>query len=88
MLMTRREHLRLLGLAAAGAAVRPLRGLCGTEGGAPLFAVQLYSIHKILWSDPARIFAALKEAGYDGVEFAGYAGRTAKDIKALLASPP
>ncbi|MCR5750665.1 MAG: TIM barrel protein [Kiritimatiellae bacterium] len=85
MLMTRREHLRLLGLAAAGAAASPLRGLCGAEGGAPLFAVQLYSIHKILWNDPARIFAALKEAGYDGVEFAGYAGRIAKDIKALLA---
>ena len=84
MLMTRREHLRLLGLVAAGAASSPLRGLCGTGDGAPLFAVQLYSIHKILWNDPARIFAALKEVGYDGVEFAGYAGRTAKEIRALL----
>ena len=88
MLTTRRAHLRLLGLAAAGAAAAPFR--CFAVGhqaavAAPRFAVQLYSIHKIFWTDPVRILAALKEAGYDGVEFAGYAGRTAKEIKSLLA---
>lgn len=88
MLTTRREHLRLLWLAAAGAAAAPFR--CFAAGhqaavAAPRFAVQLYSIHKIFWTDPVRILAALKEAGYDGVEFAGYAGRTAKEIKSLLA---
>ena len=48
-------------------------------------ALQLWSIHKIMWKeDPAKTFAALKEIGFDGVEFAGYGGRSAKDIRKLL----
>ena len=88
MLMTRREHLGLLGLLAAGAASRPFRAFAaGADGGrpSPRFGVQLYSIHKIFWNEPEKILAALKEAGYDGVEFAGYAGRSAKELRKLLA---
>lgn len=73
------------GLAAAGGV--GLSGcacpLCGA--GKPKIAAQLYSIHKIFWQRPVECLAGLKKAGYDGVEFAGYANRTAKDLRALLA---
>ena len=49
------------------------------------YAVQLYSIHKIFWTKPAWCLAQLRAAGYDGVEFAGYGGRAAKEIRTLLA---
>ncbi len=78
----RREFLKMLGLSAAGAAAGCA---CPCRGGGPRVAVQLYSIHKIMWKqDPARTLAALKEGGYDGVEFAGYGGRSARDLRRLL----
>ena len=81
MAITRSGFLRLMGLSAAGAAA----GCMCPCGRRPRFAVQLYSVHRIFWKDPERILAALKAAGYDGVEFAGYGGRSAKDIGKLLA---
>lgn len=82
MTTNRREFLR--GMAAmAGAAmagcVRPF-GRCGR----PKLAAQLYSIHKIFWKKPELCLAELKAAGYEGVEFAGYGGHTAKEIRKYL----
>ena len=51
----------------------------------PRLAAQLYSIHKIFWKKPEWCLAGLKSAGYEGVEFAGYDGHSAKEIKKLLA---
>lgn len=48
-------------------------------------AAQLYSIHKIFWKKPEECLNALRAAGYDGVEFAGYGGRSAAAIRRLLA---
>lgn len=78
--MNRREFLVSLASAGAFAGCRSLG-----FGGGPLIALQLYSIHKIFWKEPERNLAALKAAGYDGVEFAGYSGRSAKEIAKMLA---
>lgn len=53
---------------------------CGTR-----IAAQLYSIHKIFWKKPEWCLEGLKAAGYDGVEFAGFGGHTAKELKKYLA---
>lgn len=77
----RREFLQGLatvGLIGAG-------GCLTTSAKRPLLAVQLYSIHKILWTQPEKCFADLKAGGYDGVEFAGYGKRSAKELRKMLA---
>ena len=51
----------------------------------PAYAAQLYSIHKIFWQKPEWCLAGLKAGGFAGVEFAGYADHTAKEIAKLLA---
>ena len=49
------------------------------------YAVQLYSLREIAKRDGAeKIFKMAAEAGYDGVEFAGFYGKTPKEIHALL----
>ena len=50
------------------------------------FAAQLYSIREILWEDPEKCLTSLKAAGYDGVEFAKYGGRSAVALRRLLAN--
>lgn len=76
--MNRREFL-VGSLAAAG-----LAG-CGVfrgNGRIKPVAVQLWNLNKVFWDDPARYLAELKAAGYDGVEFAGWAKRGDKDTPA------
>ncbi len=46
--------------------------------------LQLYSIRKAMSEDMDKALKAVKDAGYDYVEFAGYFGKTAKEVKALL----
>ena len=53
--------------------------------GKPRIAAQLYSIHKIFWKKPEWCLEGLRNAGFDGVEFAGYGGHTAKEIRKYLA---
>lgn len=55
-------------------------------GGHPV-ALQLWSINKIMWQTmpPEEVFAKLREIGFDGVEFAGYGGKSAEEIRKLLA---
>ena len=49
-------------------------------------ALQLWSVNKIMWKteEASTTLAAVKEIGFDGVEFAGFGGRCAKDIARLL----
>ena len=77
----RRDFLRMFGATAALAAGCK----CPFCGGKPKVAAQLYSIHKIFWTKPEWCLAGLKTVGYDGVEFAGYGGHTAKEIHRCLA---
>lgn len=46
---------------------------------------QLYSAREDAQKDLGAVLKALKAMGYDGVEFAGFYGHTAEEIKALLA---
>ena len=46
--------------------------------------VQLYSVRKEMENDMDATLKAIKEMGYDYVEFAGYFGKTAEDVKAIL----
>ena len=47
-------------------------------------AVQLYSVRGDCEKDLPSVLAAVKKMGYVGVEFAGYYGRTAAELKQLL----
>ena len=80
---TRNEFLQLIGASAFIGSVIGCRafGVCAK----PRYALQLYSIHKIFWKNPEDNLAALKAGGYDGVEFAGYNGKPARELRKLLA---
>jgi len=47
-------------------------------------ALQLYSVREDAARDLPGVLAAVKKMGYDGVEFAGYYGRNADELKKLL----
>ncbi len=47
-------------------------------------ALQLYSIREVANKDLAGTLKAVKEMGYDGVEFAGYYGHDPKEIRKML----
>lgn len=46
--------------------------------------LQLYSVRDAMEKDMDATLKAVKETGYDYVEFAGYFGKTAEEVKALL----
>ncbi|MBQ7779844.1 MAG: sugar phosphate isomerase/epimerase [Clostridia bacterium] len=46
--------------------------------------LQLYSVRDAMEKDMDATLKAVKEMGYDYVEFAGYFGKTAEEVKALL----
>lgn len=46
--------------------------------------VQLYSVREDMKQDMDATLKAIKEMGYDYVEFAGYFGKTAEEVKAIL----
>jgi len=47
-------------------------------------ALQLYSVRKDCESDLAATLAAVAKMGYEGVEFAGYYGRSAEELRRML----
>ncbi len=47
-------------------------------------AVQLYSVRKDFQADPAGTIKAVAKMGYQGVEFAGYADKSAKELRKML----
>jgi sugar phosphate isomerase/epimerase len=47
-------------------------------------AVQLYSVREDAAADLPGVLQAVAEMGYDGVEFAGYYGHSAEDLKQML----
>jgi sugar phosphate isomerase/epimerase len=80
--MTRSKFLQLIASSAVFASAGCNTCICGRK---PRYALQLYSIHKIFWKNPVENLAALKACGYDGVEFAGYNGKSALELRNLLA---
>ena len=83
MTTSRRDFLRGFAAAAGVVAGGCRCPFCGK--GRPKLAAQLYSIHKIFWKKPEWCLDGLRAAGYEGVEFAGYGGHTAKEIRKYLA---
>src|SRR5438105_980992 len=49
-----------------------------------LLGVQLYSVREQCKTDLAGTLSAVSKIGYKGVEFAGYHGRTAKELRVIL----
>lgn len=81
---SRRDFLAAMGGLATAMALDGCRcPFCAC--GRPKLAAQLYSIHKIFWKKPEWCLEGLRAAGYEGVEFAGYGGHTAKEIRKYLA---
>ncbi len=77
---SRRELLRTVS-AALGAAPLILHGAARKK--IPI-GVQLYSVIAPAKADLPGTLAAIRKMGYDGVEFAGYYGRPAQELKQLL----
>lgn len=46
--------------------------------------IQLYSIRDAMERDMDKALKAVKDMGYDYVEFAGYYGKTAEEVKSIL----
>lgn len=51
----------------------------------PLISLQLWSVQDACQENFEEVLTKVKEYGYDGVEFAGYYGRSAEEIKKTLA---
>ena len=83
--MRRREFIQLAALGAAGASLG-LSG-CATSGMCkkkiPL-SVQLYSVRNECKADFPGTIETVAKIGYRGVEFAGYWGRSAKEVRKML----
>ena len=90
MKMKRREfvfRLSAFGVAAAipgcaasvRSAPRPMSG-----GRSPLTGVQLYSVRGLMQQDAPGTLAAIAAAGFEEVEFAGFYGRSASQMRALI----
>jgi hypothetical protein len=84
--VTRRQFLRRSALGAAGLTLsagfaRP--GLAAPGAKIPL-GVQLYSVREQCAKDLPGTLAAVAKIGYKGVEFAGYHGRNAKELRQML----
>src|SRR5689334_5095596 len=82
----RREFLRRSVAGLAGIAVcTTLPGIAETAPGKKIpLGVQLYSLRDQCKTDLPGMLAAVSKIGYKGVEFAGYHGRSAKELRKML----
>jgi len=81
--LTRRNFLTRAAVAAAG--VMPaVRALAQEAKRRIPIAVQIYSVRDDAAKDLPGVLAAIAKMGYEGVEFAGYYGYSAEDLRKLL----
>jgi sugar phosphate isomerase/epimerase len=87
--MDRREFIRKAAVLAAGAAVPGFLASCfrdsrgnPAKGRIPI-GVQLYSVRDDCEKDFPGTMAAVAKAGYAGIEYAGYYGRSASDLRKM-----
>ena len=82
--VTRREFLGAIGAAGVtlGLGVAPLAQAAASKK-IPV-GLQLYSVREQCMADLPGTLAAVSKIGYRAVEFAGYYGRSAKDLRKLL----
>ena len=81
--LSRRRALQLSASAAAAAWALPLAREALAAGKVPI-GVQLFSVRDLCEKDLPGTLRAIKAMGYQGVEFAGYYGRGAAELKKLL----
>src|SRR3989449_11374542 len=87
-MMERRDFVRTLGAAALGHLLQP-RGPSPYPPLAPLhkldrIGLQLYTVRHQMEKDFEGTIARVAATGYREVEFAGYFGRSPRDVRALL----
>jgi sugar phosphate isomerase/epimerase len=87
-LSSRRDFIKEAALAATAAltaAPSSLLAAASGYGGKRIpIALQLYSVRNECTKDLPGVIAAVAKMGYKGVEFAGYYGRTAAELRKLL----
>ena len=81
----RRSFLSTLGSALVGAACARTGGSNGSENRLDRVGIQLYTVRRDMQQDFEGTLARVAEVGYREVEFAGYFGRSAPDVRAVLA---
>ena len=82
--VTRREFLGSVGVAGAALGLGlPRSGHAAQTGKIPV-GLELYSLREQCKTDLPGMLAAVAKIGYRGVEFAGYHGRSAKELRKML----
>ncbi|MEE8453047.1 MAG: sugar phosphate isomerase/epimerase [Thermoguttaceae bacterium] len=85
MKLTRRDMLKLgagaVALSATG--IHPMAAPANTAVKRIPIGLQLYSVRHACAKDLPGVLKAVSEMGYEGVEYAGYYGRTAKELHKL-----
>ena len=82
--VSRREFLGALGVAGAALTLGLAEPAQAAPGKKIPVGLQLYSLRNECKKDLPGMLAAVSKIGYKGVEFAGYHGRTAKDLRQML----
>jgi sugar phosphate isomerase/epimerase len=80
--LNRREFLGAVGMAGIALGMAPLAEAAGAKK-IPV-GLQLYSVREQCKKDLPGTLAAVAKIGYKGVEFAGYHGRSAQELRKLL----
>jgi len=81
--LNRRHFLQVSALGTAGLALG-FEGAHAAQGPKIPVGLELYSVREQCAKDLPGTIAAVAKIGYKGVEFAGYHGRSAKDLRKLL----
>ena len=82
--VTRREFLGAIGAAGVTLGLGAASLARGADSKKIPVGLQLYSVREQCQKDLPGTLAAVAKIGYPGVEFAGYYGRSAKDLRKLL----
>ncbi len=81
--LNRRDFLRVGAVGIAGLTLG-VSQMARAAGGKIPIGVQLYSVREQCAKDLPGVLAAISKMGYRGVEWAGYHGRTAKELRTML----
>jgi sugar phosphate isomerase/epimerase len=84
MMQFSRRHFLKAGTAGLALATMPACCNVCSQKRKIQVGVQLYSVRKLCEKDLVGTLKAIKEMGYAGVEFAGYYGKTAQELKQIL----
>ena len=81
---SRRKFLKAGATAVAAAPVLSHAGMLIPGKRKPQVGVQLYSVRDMCKSDLTGTLKGIKAIGYEGVEFAGYYGKSAKELRQII----